>query len=103
MPTAPARPRRWLRLFLVTAGAAIVVLALVASLGWWWLHRDATGDAALKGPIPARTVPPLVNGVFVGTSTQDADAYQKWFGQDVGLVVDFSSRSTWKEIANPAY
>jgi hypothetical protein len=95
------RPRRALRIALVATVAGVVALGLVATLGWVILQRDPTGDAALAGPAPGRTVPSLVNGVFVGTSVKDADAYRKWFGADVSLVVDFSTRQTWNEIADP--
>ncbi|GLY14266.1 hypothetical protein Kisp01_12820 [Kineosporia sp. NBRC 101677] len=100
--SAPRR-RRGLRLFAVVAGVLAVLLAVTAAVGYWLWQRDPVGDEALSGPIPERTVAPLRHGVFVGTEPADADAFAEWFGADVDLVVDFSTRQTWEEIADPAY
>ncbi len=101
-PAAPGR-RRGLRLLAIVAAVLVVLLVLAVGVGYWLWQRDPVGDKATSGPIPARTVPPLKNGVFVGTDPKAADAFAQWFGSDVKLVVDFSTRATWPEIANPDY
>jgi hypothetical protein len=93
--------RRALRIVVIAAVSLVVVLGLVATIGWVLLQRDPTGDAALKGQNRPRTTPTLLNGAFVGTSANDADAYQAWLGTKLDLIVDFSSRATWAEIADP--
>ncbi|MBT0767438.1 hypothetical protein KIH74_00795 [Kineosporia sp. J2-2] len=91
------------RLLGVVSGVLAVLMVLVAAVGYWLYQRDPVGDAALSGPVPERSAQTLKNGVFVGTSADDADAFARWFGADVDLVVDFSTRDTWEEIANPGY
>ncbi|GLY31157.1 glycosyl hydrolase [Kineosporia sp. NBRC 101731] len=90
------------RLALVT-GVLTLAAAVVAGTGYWFWQRDPVGDEATSGAVPERTVPPLRNGVFVGTSKEDADAFQQWLGGDVDLVVDFSTRETWEDISDPDY
>jgi hypothetical protein len=75
------------------------------------LVRDHVGDAALAGAAKTRPVIVPANGVFLGTSLSQARAYRRWFaGAGVGsvtgagrvdLVVDFSTRQTWAQIADP--
>jgi hypothetical protein len=42
-------------------------------------------------------------GVFRETAPKEVDAYERWLGCRVEYVLDYSSRDTWDEIANPAY
>ncbi|TFV61213.1 UNVERIFIED_ORG: hypothetical protein E4P37_19135 [Bacillus sp. AZ43] len=42
-------------------------------------------------------------GVFRGTSEDEIRAYEEWLGSPVAVVVDFSARSNWYEIAEPDY
>lgn len=54
-------------------------------------------------PTVARTGAEVKLGVFRGTSTENVRSFEQWLGRDVDYVVDFSSRGTWHEIANPTY
>lgn len=42
-------------------------------------------------------------GVFRGTSAAEVAQFGSWLGRSPEYAVDFSSRSTWDEISNPAY
>lgn len=42
-------------------------------------------------------------GVFRETRPKEVDAYEKWLGCHVDLVLDYSSRDSWAEIASPRY
>ena len=42
-------------------------------------------------------------GVFLGTSPSDLQAFGDWLGREPDYAVDFPTRSTWNDIANPAY
>ncbi|GAB6901793.1 glycoside hydrolase family 26 protein [Kineosporia succinea] len=42
-------------------------------------------------------------GVFRGTYPGEVEAFGDWLGRDVDYATDFSSRTSWDEIANPAY
>nr|WP_269328717.1 glycosyl hydrolase [Kineosporia babensis] len=42
-------------------------------------------------------------GVFRGTSPGQVRAFGHWLDRDVQYVVDFSSRTTWNEIADPEH
>lgn len=99
----PRRRGGRLRLLAAVAGVLVLGTVVAAGAGYWWWQRDPIGDAALSGSIPERTVPQLQTGVFVGTEPDTADAYQDWLGADLDLVVDFPSRGSWAEIADPDY
>jgi hypothetical protein len=70
---------------------------------------DPNATAATQPPKVAQ-LPPQTGaaekvklGVFVGTSRTKVNEFGNWLGRDPDYVVDFSSRSTWSDIANPAY
>jgi hypothetical protein len=42
-------------------------------------------------------------GVFRSTSPSPVRAFESWLGRDSDYVIDFSSRETWAEIAEPDY
>ncbi|GAB3239937.1 glycoside hydrolase family 26 protein [Kineosporia babensis] len=42
-------------------------------------------------------------GVFRGTSPAEVDSFGNWLGRDVDYALDFSTRTSWDEIANPHY
>jgi len=42
-------------------------------------------------------------GVFRGTSTSEVSEFGDWVGRDVDYAADFSTRTSWDEIANPTY
>jgi hypothetical protein len=91
---APRRPRRW---WWAVAAGMVVVLGAAG----FYLLRDDT-DLDLSGP---DTRPPVTTkiGVFRGTFVKEIEAFESWLGRDVEYVVDFSTRSTWAEITDPAY
>ena len=42
-------------------------------------------------------------GVFRGTSPSEVNSFGQWLGRKVDYASDFSTRTTWDEIANPTY
>ncbi len=42
-------------------------------------------------------------GVFRSTSSTEVAVFEQWAGHPVPYAIDWSSRYTWEEIANPAY
>ncbi|MBT0767439.1 hypothetical protein KIH74_00800 [Kineosporia sp. J2-2] len=42
-------------------------------------------------------------GVFRGTSPSEVGQFSDWLGRDVDYAVDYSTRTSWDEIANPTY
>ena len=42
-------------------------------------------------------------GVFLGTSPSGVRRFGDWLGREPDYAVDFSTRSTWSDISNPAY
>jgi hypothetical protein len=102
-PNIPSRRKLWIAVLSVVAVVLVLVLAgtviLIRHLS------DPAGDAALKGAGPSRPPVTTANGVFIGTSRADAEAYQDWFGSTgagkIDRIVDFSSRETWAQVANP--
>ncbi|WKN48581.1 glycosyl hydrolase [Nocardioides sp. Arc9.136] len=42
-------------------------------------------------------------GVFRETAPQEVRAFERWLGCPVDVVVDYSARDSWEDIANPAY
>ncbi|WP_285623118.1 glycosyl hydrolase [Kineosporia sp. NBRC 101677] len=42
-------------------------------------------------------------GVFRGTSAAEVQKFGEWLGRDVDYAMDFSTRTSWDEIANPHY
>jgi hypothetical protein len=58
--------------------------------------------SALTGPV-SRTGATVKLGAFRGTSVSQVRSFERWLGRDVDYAVDFSSRDTWAEIADPSY
>lgn len=42
-------------------------------------------------------------GVFRGTEPAQVRAFERWLGADVPYALDFSSRDSWRDIADPEY
>jgi hypothetical protein len=84
---------------LVTAVAAVVVisLAVVAALVW----RSRGDSRELEGVAAPPATSPAKVGVFRGTSLPEVKAYEEWLGRPMDYVVDFSTRDTWQQIADP--
>jgi hypothetical protein len=94
-PAGPGRRRIW-----IIGG---LVLALVLSVGLVALLRD-DNDPATAGSGPNDPPRPAVStkvGVFRGTEPAEVTKYEEWLGRKIDLVVDFSTRQTWAEIAAP--
>lgn len=81
-----------------------MVLAIGGSayaLGTGEAKTTATPSAAAAG---AKGVERKVKiGVFRGTSPWEVDQFGDWLGRDVHYAVDYSTRTTWKEIADPEW
>jgi hypothetical protein len=84
-------------------GLLVLVLVVATGVVAVGRTRDRVGVAALAGTGPPREPVTAADGVFRGTSAADARAYRQWFGGGVDLIVDYSSRDTWAEIADPQY
>jgi hypothetical protein len=92
----PARRRPSRRTLVV---AAVLVAALVAAA---LVVRHSRGDGRkLEGVPPAGPSSAPKLGVFRGTSLSEVKAYEQWLGRRVDYVIDFSTRDTWPQIANP--
>ena len=79
--------------------AVVLVAALVAAA---LVVRHVRGDGrALEGVPPAGSSSAPKVGVFRGTSLSEVKTYEQWLGRPVDYVVDFSSRDTWQQIADP--
>ena len=96
-------PRRTLRLIALTGVVLVVIVGLVGAGLLVIRQIDPAGRAALSGPDRPRAAVSPANGVFRGTSLADVRAYQKWFGGTVDRIVDFSTRETWADVADPQY
>lgn len=65
---------------------------------------DATSPSAGTAAGPRTGAASKVKlGVFANTSRSNVSAFGNWLGRDPDYVIDFSSRSTWDDIANPTY
>ncbi len=68
----------------------------------------AKADAKKKkanagGPSGSGAAGAVKLGVFRGTSPSDVTSFGQWLGRKVDYASDFSTRTTWDEIANPTY
>jgi hypothetical protein len=94
-------------LIALTGVTLVVVIALVGATLLVIRQIDPAGRSALSGPDRPRPAVTPANGVFVGTSLKDEQAYQAWFGgtgdRRVSRIVDFSTRETWAQVADPQY
>jgi hypothetical protein len=86
--------RNWLRLGIV---AGLVVGLVVTAVVFRGRDRDVVA-APPSDPRPAVTTQ---LGVFTGAEPERVQAFEEWLGRDVAYVVDFSSRQTWTDIAQP--
>lgn len=84
MPSGPPGP--------LTVLAGLLLALLVAAVGLVVVAGGAGRDDA--GPRA---------GVFRHTSLEDVRAFEAWSGQDLVLVVDYSSREDWRDVARPDY
>jgi hypothetical protein len=62
--------------------------------------KVASGAGKPRGIGAARAVK---LGVFRGTSPSEVKSFGQWLGRKVDYASDFSTRTTWDEIANPTY
>lgn len=95
---------------LALVGAAIVAgLASRAGAGSGaQAGADGPGAVASSGGSAATASTANVGrsaalGVFRGTDPGAVATYERWLGRDVDLVVDFSTRATWADIAAPRH
>lgn len=111
---------------LIVLGAAVVGIQQLTSSSPAPGKRIDSGEASAIGAVETKVVPdavasvapptpvPLIDprtgadskvklGIFVGTNEAKVRTFGKWLGREPDYVIDFSSRSTWAEIANPAY
>ncbi|MCE0535640.1 hypothetical protein LWF15_08960 [Kineosporia rhizophila] len=93
------------RVFSLVALLLVVVVAVGAGVYVVLRPTEAEPTSAPITSEPAPTATGVEKGVKVGvfrsTSPEDVQEFGDWLGRDVDYVVDFSLRSTWKEIANP--
>jgi hypothetical protein len=77
----------------------LLVAGLLSSCG------TGTGSDAETTRLPACThgTADVRLGVFRETRREEVDAYERWLGCRVELVVDFGARPTWQVIAAPTY
>lgn len=73
-----------------------VLTALIALSSGETAHSQATFTVFNDGPR-------VQAGVFRSTSSSAVAAFEQWAGHQAPYVVDYSSRHTWEEIANPSY
>jgi hypothetical protein len=93
----PPSPRRRWGWWIVAALVVVVsVGTLVFSIRGWT-------DPAIRGGPMDRPTSQTQIGVFRGTDPQEVQKFNDWLGRDVDYVVDFSTRDTWQEIAEPQY
>lgn len=113
----PRRRRRWLPLVVT---ALTVVLAIVA--GFYIVEfrdtdasgtvtaasdtdgqssADSTATSEAQATIGAEKDVAL--GVFRGTSTSELSDFADWLGREPSYAVDYSTRASWDQIANPTY
>ena len=85
----------------VTAVAAALSLVAGGAMAGSWLASRTEKSAPARAE-RAPTARPLV-GVFRGTDESNVVSYAQWLGRPVDLVVDFSARDTWEQIAKPDY
>jgi hypothetical protein len=90
---SPHSRRRWIWL------AAVLLVLLVALVVFVTGRPDA--EAPISGADPPRAAVTTELGVFRGTDPEAVQAFGTWLGRPVDLVVDFSSRATWAQIAAP--
>lgn len=78
----------------------VLVLVVTAAVVFLARDGDPAREAAPAAPDPR---PPVTTqlGVFVGAEPERVHAFEDWLGQDVAYVVDFFSRQTWSDIAQP--
>jgi hypothetical protein len=98
-PREPEGTGRSRRPFVVTAIAAVVVVALAVAAALVWRSRGDSRE--LEGVTPPPATAPAKAGVFRGTSLSEVKRYETWLGRPVDYVVDFSTRDTWQQIADP--
>ncbi|GAB2870510.1 hypothetical protein GCM10027026_21160 [Myroides odoratimimus subsp. xuanwuensis] len=97
-----------MRPWLVTAVLASAALAACSGESRDRTHRDiegwergaATMVAEPKG-CDAAGAPDV--GVFRETNPREVRAFERWLGCPVDVIVDYSARATWDDIANPHY
>ena len=107
VPAAPGSGPRRRRPALLSAGVAALLVVLLAAGGWfWWRERDqGTGQAqAERAEAGLRLPPPRAPariGVFRGTDPGEVKRFEAWAGRPVDYVIDYSTRSSWADIADP--
>jgi len=117
------------RLTLIAAALAVLIVLGGVAFGVQRLNSDAGKSAGPQGVAQPGEVPGAAAestaepskasgvlteprtgaaskvklGVFLGTSPSGVRQFGKWLGRDPEYAVDFSTRDTWNDIANPAY
>jgi len=92
----------------LTAAAASVRKAAAQAKAAGEAAGEAKATAVGKQPAPDTGKPRTVGaarlvklGVFAGTDPSAVGSFGQWLGRDVDYASDFSSRTSWDEIANP--
>lgn len=100
------RRNQVLTLGLVTA---LVILIAVAGVYRSVTAEETTFTADPATSKPAETKAALTTqsldgrmGAYVGTDENLYQDFEKWWGRDLKYAVDFGSRDTWEQIANPS-
>jgi hypothetical protein len=99
----PGHRRRWW--WLLGAAALAVLIAVTVAVVW---PDGAPEEAPPPPPAQGGTLTRAdwdgtAVGVFRRTSSDDVAKYEDFLGRPVDLVVDYSARGTWKDIAEPEY
>ena len=97
-PEPQVRPRGRRRRIAAGVAALLVVALAAAALVAWRVRGDGR---ELEGVPPAGSSSEPKLGVFRGTSRAEVERYEEWLGRKVDYVVDFSTRDTWEQIADP--
>lgn len=97
-PVADEAPSRLRRRWLIVTVAVVTALAVATALAVFTLVDD---EADLADVTPPGASAPAKLGVFRGTDLSEVQAFEQWQGKDVEYVIDFSTRETWEQIANP--
>ncbi len=106
-PLSSLAPNR--RRLALTAAALAVILAIGGSayaVGTGGSSPSAASAASAPKTAAQKTATSGAEskvklGVFTGTSVSSTNSFASWLGRKPAYAIDYSTRTTWSEIANP--